>query len=62
MRVEAGKWWECEMPNMDEMREGVKNLREVDMKVDYIVTHEPAPRVTYSTVNPKENTNQLEAF
>ncbi len=62
MRIEAGKWWECEMPNMDEMREGVKNLREVNMKVDYIITHEPAPRVTYSTVNPKENTNQLEAF
>lgn len=62
MRIEAGKWWECEMPNMEEMHEGVKNLHAVDMKVDYIITHDPAPRVTYSTVNRKENTNQLEAY
>lgn len=62
MRIEAGKWWEREMPNIDEMREGVKNLHAVDMKVDYIVTHEPAPRVMYQTVNPKEKTNQLEAY
>lgn len=62
MRVEAGRWWEREMPNIDEMRDGVKNLRDVEMKVDYIVTHEPAPRLMYQSVNPKENTNQLEAF
>ena len=62
MRIEAGKWWEREMPSIEEMREGVKNLRAVDMKVDYIVTHEPAPRVTYHSVNPPESTNQLEAF
>jgi hypothetical protein len=62
MRMEAGKWWECEMPNMEEMREGVDNLRAVDMKVDYIVTHEPAPRVTYGSPNKKEKSNQLDAF
>lgn len=62
MRIEAGKWWECEMPNLEEMREGVNNLRAADMKVDYIITHEPAPKVTYSAVNPKENKNQLEAY
>ena len=62
MRMEAGKWWECEMPSMEEMREGVDNLRAVDMKVDYIVTHEPAPRVTYGSPNKKEKTNQLDAF
>jgi len=62
MRMEAGKWWEHEMPNMEEMREGVNNLRSADMEVDYIVTHDPAPRVTYTSVNPPESTNQLEAF
>lgn len=62
MRIEAGKWWECEMPTIDEMREGVGNLRAVDMKVDYIITHEPAPRVVYSSAGTKENANQLEAF
>jgi len=62
IRIAAGKWWECEMPSIEEMREGVKNLAAADMTVDYILTHEPAPRVMSNTVNPKENTNQLEAF
>jgi len=62
MRIEAGKWWEREMPNLDEMRDGVDNLRTVGMQVDYIVTHEPAPKVMYHSDNPKGNTNQIEAF
>jgi hypothetical protein len=62
MRIAAGKWWEREMPSMEEMREGVRNLSAVDMAVDYILTHEPAPRVMSHTVNPKESTNQLEAY
>ncbi len=62
MRIAAGKWWACEMPSIEEMRIGVKNLTEVDMTVDYIITHEPAPGVTLSTVNPKESTNQLESY
>ena len=62
MRVEVGKWWEREMPSIDEMRTGVQNLRAVDMQVDYIITHEPAPRVMYNNGSSEENTNQLEAF
>lgn len=62
MRVEVGKWWEYEMPNLEEMRAGVNNLHDVDMKVDYIVTHEPAPRVIYHSTNVKANMNQLEAY
>jgi len=62
MRIAAGKWWACEMPSIDEMRVGVKNLSDAGMAVDYIVTHEPAPRVMSNTVNPKESTNQLEAY
>lgn len=62
MRVEAGKWWVREMPSMDEMREGVKNLRAVGMKVDYIVTHQPAPRAVYNAANTPETVNPLEAY
>lgn len=50
------------MPSMEEMAAGVKNLSAVGMAVDYIITHEPAPRVMTNTVNPPENTNQLEAY
>lgn len=62
IRMEAGTWWECELPNIDEMKEAVANLRAVDMKVDFIVTHEPPPRVLYHSGTAAENTNQLEAF
>lgn len=40
----AGKWWEREMPTLEEMKEGAAHLREAGMKVDYIVTHSP-PRI-----------------
>ena len=62
MRIAAGKWWEREMPSMEEMAAGVKNLSAADMTVDYILTHEPAPRVMNNTVNPPESTNQLQAY
>lgn len=45
MRVEMGKWWEREMPTIDEMREGAENLEAVGKQVDYIITHEPPSRV-----------------
>lgn len=61
MYVEAGKWWEREMPTLDEMREGVKNLRDADMKVDFIITHAPAPRVMYHGAQTNSS-NQLEAY
>ncbi|HHV30813.1 metallophosphoesterase family protein [Caproiciproducens sp. LBM24188] len=62
MRMEVGKWWEQEMPSVEEMKEGVLNLRNADMKVDYIVTHEPPPKITYSAGGQRENANQLDAY
>lgn len=32
-------WWPEETPSLEEYNEGVRNLRAVDFKVDYIVTH-----------------------
>jgi hypothetical protein len=62
LRIEAGKWWNQEMPTGEEMENGLKNLSDNNMEVDYIITHEPAPRTMYNTVNPKDTTNQLEAY
>lgn len=62
IRIEAGTWWESELPNIGEMKEAVQNLRAADMKVDFIVTHEPPPHVLYHSGATAENTNQLEAF
>ena len=59
--IEAEKWWPREMPTIQEMENGVRRLYQVDLKVDYILTHDPAPktRVTYSVDRTK---TQLEAF
>lgn len=59
--IEAEKWWPREMPTIGEMEDGVRRLYQQDLKVDYIITHNPAPkaRVTY---NLDKNKTQLEAF
>ena len=40
-RVKNITWWSEEMPNKDEMMDGIHNLEEHDWKVDYIITHCP---------------------
>ena len=62
MYIEAGKWWEQEMPGLEEMRTALDNLRANQFQVDYILTHEPAPGMPAHKVNPKDTTNQLDAF
>jgi len=39
-RVNHLSWWEREMPNKEEMAEGRRNLKAVDYKVDFVITHE----------------------
>lgn len=40
-RINHVTWWERELPSSKEMEEGLKNLRENDYRVDYIITHSP---------------------
>lgn len=40
-RVNHVSWWERELPNDEEMNEGLKNLQKIEKKVDYIITHSP---------------------
>lgn len=56
MRQEAGKWWPQEMPSREEMEEGVENLRTHQMQVDYIITHEPSPRMRALSGEPHQVT------
>lgn len=62
-RVEAGRWWEAEMPTLQEMENAVSNLDKVERKVDYIISHEP-PAKTRAVVDDghREVANTLEAF
>ena len=40
-RVNHVSWWERELPSEEELNEGLNNLKKVDNKVDFIVTHSP---------------------
>lgn len=59
MRMEANRWWACEMPDLEEMREGVRNLKSAGMRVDYIITHSPPPGITNGA---PEKASQLDAY
>ncbi|MBQ6165111.1 MAG: metallophosphoesterase [Clostridia bacterium] len=41
MRMGTGTWFREEMPNREELRRGMENLRKAGFEVDYIFTHEP---------------------
>lgn len=38
-RVEGKSWWEQELPDFYEIENGLNNLKSVNYKVDYIITH-----------------------
>lgn len=38
-RIIGESWWAQELPSEDEMQEGLNNLKAVDYKVDYVITH-----------------------
>lgn len=51
MRTPHRSWWPDEMPTDAEMKEAIENLRKVDNKVDYIITH-TAPEETMCIFHP----------
>ncbi len=40
-RINHVSWWERELPNEEEMQEGLDNLQKQNYKIDFIVTHSP---------------------
>ena len=44
-RIKHDSWWEEELPNEDEMKEGRENLAKCNYKVDYVITHCCSSRV-----------------
>lgn len=59
MRVEEGKWWPEEEPTPQEMALGAKNLDEIGLKVDYIITHEPPSLVKSSMLYRKGQADRI---
>lgn len=38
-RIRDYSWWDLEIPTEEEMKNGIKNLKKANYKVDYIITH-----------------------
>jgi hypothetical protein len=41
VRMNEISWWKEELPNSAEMKRGIENLKKVDFKVDFVITHCP---------------------
>lgn len=46
-RIKGLSWWKEELPNEEEMNNGLSNLQKEDNKVDYIITHSPSTSELY---------------
>ncbi len=57
MRTPHRSWWPQEMPSDDEKKEGIINLKKVNNKVDYIITH-TAPEDTMCMFHPEHMKEQ----
>jgi len=40
-RVKGLSWWSRELPDQNEMEEGIRNLERIGNRVDFIITHSP---------------------
>lgn len=62
MREPHKTWWEQELPDEDEMKQGIVSLVDNDWQVDYILTHE-APSRFKSIMDPNsKNLNALTVY
>lgn len=62
MRLSCGKYWDAELPSINEMKFAVENLNKVDRKVDYIITHEPPAKVKGLFNDRIDNINTLNRY
>lgn len=46
-RTERVSWWHQEMPSEEEYNNALEDLRKVDFKVDYIITHTAPSEIVY---------------
>ena len=46
-RIKGLSWWKEELPNEEEIKNGLDNLKKENNKVDYIITHSPSSSELY---------------
>lgn len=62
VRQSCAKYWEEELPNIDEMKFAVSNLNKIDRKVDYIITHEPPAKIKGLFCDKTDDINTLNRY
>ncbi|MGN1123395.1 MAG: hypothetical protein ACI4RR_03555, partial [Eubacterium sp.] len=56
MREEGVSRWEAELPNAEELRNGVSNLKDSELNINYILTYE-APTIAKDILRQRTNRN-----
>lgn len=56
MRDNGTSWWEDELPNAEELKNGVSNLNDSDKNINYILTYE-APTIAKDILKQRTNQN-----
>lgn len=56
MRESGTSRWEAELPNAEELKNGVSNLKETDKSINYILTYE-APTIAKDILRQRTNKN-----
>lgn len=62
VRQSCDKYWEEELPSIDEMKFAVSNLNKVGRKVDYIITHEPPAKIKGLFYDKTDSINTLNRY
>ncbi len=58
MRSEGKSWWEAELPNAEELKNGVENLNDSERNINYILTYE-APTIAKEILKQRTNKDIL---
>ena len=56
MRTDGVTWWESELPNAEELKNGVTNLFDNEKTINYILTYE-APTIAKDILKQRTNQN-----
>ncbi len=62
MRSTQQTWWQRETPSIDEIENGVQNLKKVSNSVDVIVSHEPPAAISEFLHGKEEEKIEMNAF
>ncbi|MGN1423272.1 MAG: metallophosphoesterase [Oscillospiraceae bacterium] len=60
--VEGQNWWQREIPNEEELAEGLENLEKAGNAVDFVVTYEPPSSLRDFLITDKTDRNHINTY